>query len=261
MYTWLQLSSAADLAQLEKHILPEYGPASVAKTLANGISGAVKAVLIEDNYIDKDYRSTYYNFYAKKGQRYRADCVRLHFFDQSVSFNDKTLALSCSDNQLTDHYFGFMVLRPTGIKTIGRTVLSPDIRSGAARFIIAAHHKVHVLGYTLKVQGFPSMDQHVDISVCAHAACWSILRHYSESYNIYREFLTYDITTMAHEFDPGGLIPSKGLQMSHAERVFQEAGTFPIHIARAKSGTADLSFYRQLSAYVESKFHLFEAMH
>ena len=261
MYTWLQLSSAADLAQLEKHILPEYGPANVAKTLANGISGAVKGVLIEENYIDKDYRSTYYNFYAKKGQRYRADCVRLHFFDQSVTFNDKTLALSCSDNQLTDHYFGFMVLRPTGIKTIGRTVLSPDIRSGAARFIIAAHHKVHVLGYTLKVQGFPSMDQHVDISVCAHAACWSILRHYSESYSIYPEFLTYDITTMAHEFDPGGLIPSKGLQMSHAERVFQEAGTFPIHIARAKSGTADLSFYRQLSAYVESKFPLFAAMH
>jgi hypothetical protein len=105
------------------------------------------------------------------------------------------------------------------------------------------------------------MDQHVDISVCAHAACWSILRHYSESYNIYREFLTYDITTMAHEFDPGGLVPSKGLQMSHAERVFQEAGTYPVHIARAKTGMADLSFYRQLSAYVESKFPLFAAMH
>jgi hypothetical protein len=105
------------------------------------------------------------------------------------------------------------------------------------------------------------MDQHVDISVCAHSACWSILRHYSESYNIYPEFLTYDITTMAHEFDPGGLVPSKGLQMSHAERVFQEAGTFPVHIARGKSGTADLSFYRQLSAYVESKFPLFAAMH
>lgn len=59
MYTWLQLSSAADLGQLDKYILPEYGPASVAKTLANGISSAVKAVLIEDNYIDKDYRSTY----------------------------------------------------------------------------------------------------------------------------------------------------------------------------------------------------------
>src|SRR5205823_3396782 len=79
-------------------------------------------------YIDKDYRSTFYNFYVKKGQQYRGDCVRLHFFDQTVSFDSDKLALSCPDNRLNDHYFGYMVLRPTGIATIGRTVLSPDIR-------------------------------------------------------------------------------------------------------------------------------------
>lgn len=261
MYTWILLHSAADLAQLEKHVSSEYGPVRVAKTLADGLSNAVKAILIERNYVDKDYRSAYYNFYAKKGQHYRADCVRLHFFDATVNFDDKALALGCKDNRLTDHYFGYMVLRPTGIATIGRTVLSPDIRSGASRFIITANHKVHLLGYKLTVQGFPSMDQHIDISVCAHAACWSILRHYSERYNLYREYLTHDITMMAHEFDPGGLVPSKGLQMSHAERVFQEAGTFPVHIARSNSGTPDLAFYRQLSAYIESGFPLFAAMH
>jgi hypothetical protein len=76
-----------------------------------------------------------------------------------------------------------MVLRPTGIATIGRSVLSPDIRKGASGFIITALHKVQLLGYELEVQGFPSMDQHIDISVCAHAACWSILRHYSVHYN------------------------------------------------------------------------------
>ncbi len=261
MYTWISLSSTADLAQLEKHISPEYDPARVAKKLAAGISNAVKAVLIERNYVDKDYRSTYYNFYAKKGQRYRPDCVRLHFFDGTVTFDEKTLKLASSaDNRLTDHYFGYMVLRPTAISTIGRSVVSPDVRSGATRFIITGNHKVHLLGYRLEVQGFPSMDQHVDISVCAHAACWSILRHYSERYTVYREFLTHDITMMAHEFNPGGLVPSRGLQMSHAERVFQEAGTFPMTIARDKSGTSDLSFYRQLSAYVESGFPLFAAM-
>ena len=52
---------------------------SVAKKLTVGLSDAIKGILIERNYIDKDYRSTYYNFYAKKAQRYRPDCVRLHF--------------------------------------------------------------------------------------------------------------------------------------------------------------------------------------
>jgi hypothetical protein len=261
MYTWLTLGSSADLAHLEQLIAPEYSPKVVAQKLVDGLSNAVKGVMVESNYVDKDYRSTYYNFYAKKGQYYRADCVRLHFFDEMVSFSDKTYRLTCSDNRLEDHYFGYMVLRPTGIATIGRSILSPDVRNGARGFTITAHHKVHLLGYKLKIQGFPSMDQHVDISVCAHAACWSILRHYSERYNVYREYLTHDITMMAQQFNPGGLVPSRGLQISHAERVFQEAGTFPVHIARDINNKNDLAFYRQLSAYVESGFPLFAAMH
>jgi hypothetical protein len=259
MYTWLPLSSSADLTQLKSLISTEYDPGRVAAKLADGISSAVKAILIERNYVDKDYRSTYYNFYAKKGQHYRTDCVRLHFFDETVSFDRAVLRLRCADNRLSDHYFGYMVLRPTGIATIGRSIVSPDVRSGASRFIISADHKVHLLGYKLTIQGFPSMDQHIDISVCAHAACWSILRHYSERYSTYREFYTHDITIMAQQFNPGGLVPSKGLEVSHAERVFQEAGTFPVHVAR--SGEVDPSFYRQLSAYIESGFPLFGTMH
>jgi hypothetical protein len=163
MYTWLQLKSSSDLAKLETYLSPEYDPKTIVKRLAAGISGAVKGILIEGNYIDKDYRSTYYNFYAKKGQFYRSDCVRLHFFDATVTYDPKALKLRCPDNQLQDHYFGYMVLRPTGIATIGRSVLSPDVRTNTAGFVISANSKVHLLGYKLHIQGFPSMDQHIDI--------------------------------------------------------------------------------------------------
>jgi len=262
MYQWLPLPSIANLAQLDQHIAREYAPAAVARKLASGLSGAVKGILIERNYIDKDYRSTYYNFYAKKGSRYRPDCVRLHFFDQTVTFDDTALRLtSQNDPRLTDHYFGYMVLRPTGSATIGRSILSPDVRQGASRYIISAEHKVHLLGHRLMICGFPSMDQHIDISVCAHAACWSILRHYSERYTAYGEHLTHDITTMAQQYDPGGLVPSRGLVVTQAERVFQEAGTFPVIVARDKSNPDDPPFYRQLTAYVDSGFPLFAAMH
>src|SRR6185437_4502567 len=260
MYKWLVLSNSADLDSLAGEISVEYNPLRVIGKLKNGLSGAVKAILIEKNYIDKDYRSTYYNFYAKKGQVYRPDCIRLHFFDEMVTFDPQALKLSGQfENDLRDHYFGYMVLRPTGIGTIGRSVVSPDVRTDTSGYIITAKHKVHLLGYKLEVEGFPSMDQHNDISVCAHAACWSILRHYSEKYTLYREFLTHDITMMAQQFDPGGLVPSKGLQMSHAERVFQEAGTFPVSVV--KTGAQDHAFYRQLLAYVESGFPLFAADH
>lgn len=270
MYTWLPLNTSADLKKLAdpSYIATEYCPDEVAKKLVQGISSAVKAVLIEHDYIDKDYRSTYYNFYAKKGQRYNPNCVRLHFFDELVSYKETDFQLECDDNELSDHYFGYMVLRPTGIATIGRSVLSPDVRNGASGSIMTAYHKVHLLGYKLIVQGFPSMDQHIDISVCAHVACWSILRHYSERFNTHKEYHVHDITLMAQQFNPGGLVPSKGLEVSHAERVFQEAGTYPVHVAREDNGTnspppyqQDPSFYRQLIAYVESGFPLFAAMH
>lgn len=263
MYTWISLQSQADLRQLEAALESEYAPARVAQTLSAGISAAVKGILVESDYTDKDYRSTYYSFYAKKGQRYRADCVRLHFFDGTVTFDSEKLELSCPEGvmslHLQEHYFGYMVLRPTGIATIGRTVLSPKIRRGAGGLVITADHKAHVLGHKLRVAGFPSMDQHIDIAVCAHVACWSILRHYSERYSIYREFLTHDITMMAHEFDPGGIVPSKGLTVNHAERVFQAANTYPITVARGVA--RDSAFYRQMMAYVESGFPVFAALH
>lgn len=262
MYHWSQLSAPTDLATLANILPAEFGVNAVVSKLSKDLSNAVKSVLVEQDYIDKDYRSTYYNFYSKKGQRYRSDCIRLHFFDAAVRFDEASLRLSTTaGDQLSDHYFGYMILRPTGIGTIGRTVVSPDVRNGASRYIITARHKVHVLGHKLEIRGFPSMDQHIDISVCAHSACWSILRHYSERYPLYREFLTHDITMMAQDFDPGGLVPSKGLEMENAERVFQQAGTYPLHIARGPVGVADAPFYRQLTAYVESGFPLFAAMH
>jgi hypothetical protein len=257
----MPLASPADVAQLAQYIDPEYAPKVVTKKIGDGLSSAVKAILIERNYIDKDYRSTYYNFYSRKGLRYRADCVRLHFFDETVSFDEGRLNLATNQGSLTDHYYGFMVLRPTGVNTIGRSVVTPDVRKGASRYIITAFHKVHLLGHRLLIRGFPSMDQHTDIAVCAHATCWSILRHYSERFSSYREYLTHDITLLAQQFDPGGFIPSQGLALSQAERVFQEAGTFPVIVARAIANTNDVSFYRQMTAYVDSGLPLFAAMH
>ena len=64
MHTWLSLDSPADLAQLAGLVSGEYDAKRVADQLTVGVSSAVKGVLIERNYVDKDYRSTYYNFWV-----------------------------------------------------------------------------------------------------------------------------------------------------------------------------------------------------
>ena len=264
-YTWISLESIDDFDKLSGCVDSEYAPGAVAEMLKGGLSPAVKAVLVEANYADKDYRSSYYNFYSKKGLYYRSDCVRLHFFDLTVRFDQESLQLSyerayTGDVNFTDHYFGYMVLRPTGVSTIGRSVINADVVLGAEGRVIDAWHKVHLLGYKLKVCGFPWMQQHMDISRCAHAACWAILRHFSERFSAYGEHLLYDITNMAHPFNPGGLAPSLGLDVMQANRVFHQAGVFPLLVAHDDQYAIDTSFFRQMVAYIESGFPLFVSL-
>jgi hypothetical protein len=69
MYRLINISSAADFSQLAAALAPEFGPDRVVQILRDGINSAVQGVLIEDGYVDKDYRSTYYHFYSKMGAR------------------------------------------------------------------------------------------------------------------------------------------------------------------------------------------------
>jgi hypothetical protein len=257
-YKLFEISASSDLDALTEHLPEDYEPDFVIAQLKVGLDARCARILVEDYYNDKDYRSTYYHYYAKKGYRYEPNCVRLHFFDHRVKLLpgcELRFEVKTPQEKPSETYFGYMVLRPTGMNTIGRTVLSPAAIKGFHGCVIEAEHKVHLLGHRLTVKGFPYMSQHSDISVCAHAACWAILRHYSERFPRYAEFLTYDITRMAHEFDPGGLLPSVGLHVGHAERVFATAGTYPMLVVKTDDEPGQ--FRRQLFAYVESGFPLF----
>jgi hypothetical protein len=257
-YKLFEISAPTDLDFLMSELDDCFEPEFVAAQLKKGLDPRCKRIILETHYNDKDYRSTYYNYYAKKGYRYQAGCARLHFFDDRVELRsglELVFRINEPGEKPSNTYFGYMVLRPTRVSTIGRTVIAPAAIDGFHGSVIEADHKVHLLGHKLVVSGFPYMSQHMDISVCAHAACWGMLRHYSERFSKYAEFLTYDITRMAHEFDPGGLLPSAGLHVGHAERVFASAGTYPVLVVRSTDDPG--LFYRQLFAYVESGFPLF----
>lgn len=257
-YKLFEVNQPNDLDAVLDYLDECYQPSVVIEQLKRGLDARCKRILLETYYNDKDYRSTYYHYYAKKGYRYDISCARLHFFDDRVQLLDGLelrFAIKRPEEKPRHTYFGYMVLRPTRENTIGRTVIAASAIKGFHGCIIEADHKVHILGHKLVVTGFPHMSQHTDISVCAHVACWTILRHYSERFSKYAEFLTYDITRMAHEFDPGGLVPSAGLHVGNAERVFASAGTYPVLVV--KNPAIPGSFYSQLFAYIESGFPLF----
>ena len=269
-YDWIELKGTRGYARLVNVLDDVFEPKAIAKRLEAEVTDAVKCVLVEHGYVDKDYRSTLYSFYAKKGRTYRRDCVRLHFFNDLVRLDKRRNDLVCEYGTPAEHYFGYIVLRPTMTATLGRSVLAPGIRVGAGGRAIQSEHKVNVLGYPLTVWGFPSMEQPADIAVCAHVSCWAILRYYSERFRQCREYLIYDMARLASPFDPGGLVPSLGLTVWEAERVFQAAGCFPLVVAKKRpreedevegedeqKEDVDEGFYEEMLAYLESGLPLF----
>lgn len=257
MYQWVEIKQPQDFLRLSKFLPDDFRATDVAQHLHDHLSPKIRGVLIEYPYVDKDYRSTYYGFYAKKGRNYESYCCRLHFFGENVSLT-AGLKLNCSTGKLGEDYYGFVVVRPTGVNTIGRTVVSTSAVKHFSGTIMVAKYVVHLLGERLTVRGFPFMQQHSDISVCAHAVCWGILRFYSVRFREYAERLLFDITQMASPSNPGGLVPSRGLAVTQASNVFSEAGLFPDIYDRAAMDPA--LFYRCLAAYVESGFPVFGAM-
>ena len=150
-YDWIDLTVPGGYDPLLDGLDPEFNPKEIVELLNSQVTEAAKAVLVEHGYVDKDYRSTFYSFYATKGRRYRSDCVRLHFFDGMVWYDEQRMDIGCADGRPQDHYFGYIVLRPTIVATLGRSVLSPDIRLGARGRAIQSVHYVHLLGHRLRV--------------------------------------------------------------------------------------------------------------
>jgi hypothetical protein len=266
MFEWLPISKRAGFERLVDLLDPtEYGLQEVVDWLTAHINDKVAGVLVEFPYIDKDYRSTYYHYYAKKGRAYSSLSARLHFFPKGWELASSPLTLSQPaegtsprDEAVSKDYLGFMNLRPTRINTIGRTVLDPSAMVDVGGWIIGHKHKAHVLGHRVATRGFPFMQQHTDIAVCAHTACWAILRHYSERYSLYREVLVHDVSRLGREFDPGGLLPSLGITAREVERIFAAVGTYPLLVMRGKDDAKGATrYYDELLAYLDSGFPLF----
>ncbi|WP_291323725.1 papain-like cysteine protease family protein [Desulfonatronospira sp.] len=225
----------------------------VKRHLVEQLDDKVVFIVIEYPYVDKDYRSTYYGFYSKRHKKYGKFCIRLHFFSQIMN-NEEAF----SDAE--ESYLGSIVLRPTEVATLGRTLLAPEALKDFSGFVCEAEYMNSLDGIPLKVKTFPHIMQDTDVTICAHAVCWMIARYYSEKYTLYPERLSYDIATSLTDISGGRIIPSKGLTLGQVSEILSSIGFYPeIFVRDLYSDHA--FFYELLYAYVESGIPLVAAMH
>ncbi len=158
-----------------------------------------KTVVIEENYIDKDYLIDYAKFYARSFNTDEKFTRRLHFFSEDFSNYDFQKILTNGKNEgfekLNNCYLGFVVMKPIndefGFPLIGRTILKTydtEVNPGHEyRVYNTDIHKASLFGIPLKIDSLPFQTQDKAVGACATTACWIALHPLSALFGTQRE--------------------------------------------------------------------------
>ncbi len=184
-----------DQAGLLASVVPFFGSTTPLENILLGLSQppyGCKTVVKELEYVDKDYQDEYAAYYCKAFKSYGARCDRWHFFSCDIP-----PATTTDFAQYEPHYLGYMVIRPTDLQRVGRTVLRPALTDHNRQFFhcTAACH-TNILGQEFKVTGMPFIQQDTQVGACAQASIWMLARYMSRKFG-YREYLPSEINSYA----------------------------------------------------------------
>ena len=178
-----------------------------------------RTVVVENRYVDADFRSDFSAFWSKRFDAGPAFARRVHFFRARIP-EERLHRLPA-----TPGYLGYSVIRPSPYADgrIGRTVLAPPPRFRGATLALL-QDEVSLFGNRLEVMGVPYSEQDGEFLRCAHAAIWAC--HYSaHRRGLVGRRLTAELVRMT----PVGVsrfrsLPSPGMTLEQVQAVFDAAG-------------------------------------
>ena len=212
-------------------------------------------VIVEENYIDKQYRDCYYSYYSQKYCYYERECVRLTFFDEKLDNDD---LIEKDDAYLTNHLVGTIVLRPLHIGNIGLTLLNPR-KLKVDGYIRVAEYTFMTFGRKLCVSAFPFSSQDGDVMTCAENALYNLINYYGTRYSDYRAFSPGEISSHLEVATSERVFPSGGVRLLDLAKVLERAHLYP---TLYKYDQYEDSFDDIMISYCESGIpFLFAAFH
>lgn len=141
-----------------------------------------KTILLEPEYIDKDYLEDYSNYYIKRFNNSGYKVARIHFFSETFDINDVNEALDKGSKNpkykfICSSYLGFIIIKPLPKNFIGKTCLKPyeSLLSNANKNILYKKYDVDLFGLKLSVNSIAFIEQDKVVSACATTAIWSAL--------------------------------------------------------------------------------------
>lgn len=212
------LLADGDWESLRSRYNPNVLPRPLQRCLEVARETGAKSVVIETRYMDRDYRGEYSNFYAKTFVGVPDTAHRLHFFKSDLSRSD----LAHLSQQDQGGYLGYMVIRPSALGRVGRTMLLPPPTLADA-VQTAVFDTVNFFGHELRVRAVPFAQQDTQLGRCAHVAAW--ICHYAAylrgdvARHTMADFSVFADASVAE----GRPLPSQGLtglQLSNLMREF-----------------------------------------
>jgi hypothetical protein len=202
-------------------LLAEYGstPAGPLGNIVRAVrANRCRTVVVENRYVDPDYRSEYSSFWSRRFLDRPAFARRLHFFRRLIT-DAEVHKLPANHG-----YLGYSTLRPLSPGRVGRTMVAPPNRLAAKATLTLTTDKVSLWGNELEVRAAPFCEQDVEYLRCAHAAAW-MCHYYAACEGLVGRKLTadlVDLTPFSGSIDRP--LPSKGLYPQQLQSIFGATG-------------------------------------
>lgn len=172
---WGQFEAFLNTNQANKNI--------TATIIAQAQTLGALSVLIEDDYIDRDFSEAYSAYYAKTFKRHSKICSRVLLFSCSLSFltsiADPSEVAERLQSEGVSHYLGHIILRPISRAPLSQVILKapPAPATFESHLLVRARYTAHILGAELGVNAVPMTQQDSRIGACVQASIWVSARH------------------------------------------------------------------------------------
>ena len=209
-----------------------------------------RTVMTELYYVDREYRDSYYMYYARKHSDYERFTMRIIIFKGDVASEIEQR----NSERLQRCFIGSCVLRPLQVGAIGKSLISPCYilcQKQKDYYIRTSTYRISPLGIPLSIEAFPYMMQDGETVTCAEVTLINLFDYFSAQYTEYRYLRPSEIQRIvsAHSFER--ILPSKGLNYEMLSKVLSDQGFEPkLYMSKQKHATWDIR--RCLSRYVES---------
>lgn len=208
--------------------------------------------VIEEYYIDRVYRDSYYTYYSCKHFEYSRYCKRLFVFSGKIETSNGCTITDIATKELQKTFIGCIVIRPIETGKIGRSLLNPYYFTEPNNtYVRYANYDITMFGKRLHIDAFPYSMQDEETTSCAEITILNLLDYFSKKYAEYKYFLPSEIIEIAVKNGYERRLPTKGLDYLLISKVFMEAGFYPV-LYNSDKLEDDSKFKRILHYYIES---------